>query len=103
MRHLIIDLETENNQAKKDDVLKFLEEMSVEYHTSERQSLEEYNREIDEAEAEIERGEFITAEDLKKKPAHGNLEQNGESSITDSLQLYRKRFSSNEQKTKKVY
>jgi hypothetical protein len=67
MRHLIIDLETENNQAKKDDVLKFLEEMSVEYHTSERQSLEEYNREIDEAEAEIERGEFITAEDLKKE------------------------------------
>ena len=67
MRHLIIDLETENNQAKKDDVLKFLEEMSVEYHTSERQSLEEYNQEIDEAEAEIERGEFITAEDLKKE------------------------------------
>ena len=67
MRHLIIDLETENNHAKKDDVLKFLEEMGVEYHTSERQSLEEYNREIDEAEAEIERGEFITAEDLKKE------------------------------------
>jgi hypothetical protein len=67
MRHLIIDLETENNQAKKDDVLKFLEEMGVEYHTSERQSLEEYNQEIEEAEAEIERGEFITAEDLKKE------------------------------------
>ncbi len=67
MRHLIIDLETENNQAKKDDVLKFLEEMSVEYRTSERQSLEEYNQEIDAAEAEIERGEFITAEDLKKE------------------------------------
>lgn len=67
MRHLIIDLETENNQAKKDDVLKFLEEMGVEYHTSERQSLEDYNQEIEEAEAEIERGEFITAEDLKKE------------------------------------
>jgi hypothetical protein len=67
MRHLIIDLETENNQAKKDDVLKFLEEMGVEYQTSERQSLEEYNQEIDEAEAEIERGEFVTAEDLKKE------------------------------------
>ena len=67
MRHLIIDLETENNQAKKDDVLKFPEEMGVEYHTSERQYLEEYNQEIGEAEAEIERGEFITAEDLKKE------------------------------------
>ncbi len=67
MRHLIIDLETENNQAKKDNVLKFLEEMGVEYHTSERQSLEEYNQEIEGAEAEIERGDFITAEDLKKE------------------------------------
>jgi hypothetical protein len=67
MRQLIINLETENNQAKKDEVLKMLEDMGVEYQTSQRQSLEEYNREIDEAEAEIERGEFITAEDLKKE------------------------------------
>jgi len=67
MRHLIIDLETENNQAKKDEVLKLLEKMGVEYQTSERQSIEEYNLEIDEAEAEIERGEFITAADLKKE------------------------------------
>lgn len=67
MRHLIIDLETENNQAKKDEVLKLLEKMGVEYKTSERQSIEEYNREIEEAEAEIERGEFTTADDLKKE------------------------------------
>ncbi len=67
MRHLIIDLETENNQAKKNEVLKLLENMGVEYQTSERQSIEEYNREIDDAEAEIGRGEFITAEDLKKE------------------------------------
>ena len=55
------------------------------------------------AEAEIESGEFITAEDLKKEGRSWNLEQNGESSITESLQLYCKRFSSDEQKTKKVY
>ncbi len=67
MRHLIFDLETENNQAKKNEVLKLLENMGVEYQTSERQSIEEYNREIDDAEAEIGRGEFITAEDLKKE------------------------------------
>jgi hypothetical protein len=67
MRHLIIDLETENNQAKKDEVLKLLEKMGVEYKTSERQSIEEYNLEIEEAEAEIERGEFTTVEDLKKE------------------------------------
>ena len=67
MRQLIIDLETENNQAKKDEVLQLLEKMGVEYQTSERQSIEEYNREIEEAEAEIKRGEFITSEDLKKE------------------------------------
>jgi len=30
-------------------------------------SLEEYNRELDEAEAEIERGDFISHEDLKEQ------------------------------------
>ena len=67
MRQLIIDLDTENNQAKKNEVLEALEKIGIEYHTSERQSLEEYNLEIDEAEAEIKRGEFINAEDLKKE------------------------------------
>jgi len=67
MRQLIIDLETENNQAKKDEVLRMLEKMGVEYKTSERQSIEEYNLEIEEAEAEIERGEFTSADDLKKE------------------------------------
>lgn len=41
--------------------------MGIEYQTSERQSLEEYNHEINEAETEIVRGGFITAEDLKKR------------------------------------
>ncbi len=67
MRQLIIDLSTENNQSKKDEVLKILENMGIEYHTSERQSLEEYNDEISEAELQIARGEFITAVNLKKE------------------------------------
>jgi hypothetical protein len=67
MRQLIIDLETENNQAKKNEVLQMLEKMGIEYQTSERQSIEEYNREIEEGEREIKRGEFITGEDLKKE------------------------------------
>ena len=46
MRQLIINLNTENNQSKKDQVLKMLENLGVEYQTSERQSLEEYNNEI---------------------------------------------------------
>ena len=32
-----------------------------------RISIEQYNRELDEAEAEIDRGEFITHEDIKKQ------------------------------------
>ncbi len=32
-----------------------------------RISLEQYNRELEEAEAEIEKGEFITNDDLKKQ------------------------------------
>ena len=67
MRQLIINLNSENNQSKKDQVLKMLENMGIEYQTSERQSLEEYNLEINEAEAEIANGEFITAENLKKE------------------------------------
>ena len=67
MRHLIIDLETENNQSKKEKVLNMLEEMGVEYQTSERQSLEEYNNELKEAEEQIAKGEFTSAEDLKKE------------------------------------
>ncbi len=36
MRQLIINLNTENNQSKKDQVLKMLENLGIEYHTSER-------------------------------------------------------------------
>lgn len=67
MKQLIINLSTEKNQSKKDQILKMLDNMGIEYQTSERQSLEEYNDEIRNAEEEIAKGEFITAEDLKKE------------------------------------
>ena len=67
MRQLIIDLSTEKNQSKKNQILEALDDMGIEYQTSERQSLEEYNNEISEAEDEIAKGEFITAEILKKE------------------------------------
>ena len=42
--------------------------MNINYSTAEkRQTIEEYNRDIEEAEEEIERGDFITAENLKKE------------------------------------
>lgn len=67
MRQLIIDLSTEKNQSKKNQILEVLEDMGIEFRTTERQSLEEYNNEIAEAEEEIEKGDFISAEDLKKE------------------------------------
>lgn len=67
MKQLIINLGTEKNQSKKDQILEMLDNMSIEYQTYERQSLEEYNDEIRNAEEEIAKGEFITAEDLKKE------------------------------------
>ena len=67
MRHVIINLGTEKNQSKKDQIMKMLEDMGIEYQTSERQSLEEYNDEISKAEEEIAKGESITAENLKKE------------------------------------
>ena len=42
--------------------------MNINFNTTEkRQTGEEYNMEIAEAESEIERGEYVTAEDLKKE------------------------------------
>lgn len=67
MRQVIINLGTEKNQSKKDQIMKMLEDMGIEYQTSERQSLEEYNDEISKAEEEIANGESITAENLKKE------------------------------------
>ena len=67
MKHVIINLGTEKNQSKKDQILEMLDNMGIEYQTSERQSLEEYNDEISKAEEEIENGDFITAENLKKE------------------------------------
>lgn len=58
---------TEKNQSKKNQILEALEDMGIEYQTSERQYLEEYNNEISEAEIEITKGEFITAENLKQE------------------------------------
>lgn len=44
--------------------------MNISYSTIEKpQTLEEYNQDIEEADAEIERGEFTTAENLKKEAA----------------------------------
>jgi hypothetical protein len=65
---LIIDIDSIKDTSTKDWLIQTLKLMNIKYNTEERrQSLEEYNRDIEEAEEEIERGDFITAEELKKE------------------------------------
>ena len=65
---LIIDIDSIKEQTKKEWLLNTLRMMNIGFKTADpSQTLEEYNLEIAEAEAEIERGEFITATDLKNE------------------------------------
>jgi hypothetical protein len=66
--HLIIDIDEIEDSSKKEWLINTLRLMNISFNTAEkRQTLEEYNVEIAEAEAEIERGDYITAIDLKKE------------------------------------
>ncbi len=65
---LIIDIDSIKDTYTKDWLLQTLKLLNIKYDTAERrQTLEEYNKDIEEAEEEIERGDFITAENLKKE------------------------------------
>lgn len=48
-------------------LIKLLYAVAKEYTYDERISLEQYNKELDEAEAEIDRGEFLTHEEAAKE------------------------------------
>ena len=65
---LIIDTNSIKDTTTKEWLLDTLKAMNISYRISERsQTVEEYNQEIAEAEEEIVRGEFTTAESLKKE------------------------------------
>lgn len=65
---LIIDIDSIKDTSTKDWLLQTLKLMNIKFNTFERhQTLEEYNMDIAQAEEEIERGDFITAENLKKE------------------------------------
>lgn len=65
---LIIDFDNINDSSKKEWLIRTLKLMGIEFHTKEKpQTLEEYNADLEAGDAEIERGNFITAEDLKKE------------------------------------
>ena len=66
--YVIIDIDGIEEVDKKEWLLNSLRFMNIGYRTSEsRQTIEQYNADIDEAETAIDKGEFITAVALKKE------------------------------------
>jgi hypothetical protein len=65
--YLIIDFDAIDDSSKQDWLLHTLKLMGVGYHTVEKpQTLEEYNNDIEAGDAEIENGNFMTNDQLKK-------------------------------------
>ncbi|GGG72784.1 hypothetical protein GCM10007415_00100 [Parapedobacter pyrenivorans] len=63
---LIIDIDNIKDTPKKEWLLNTLKLMGINFHTVEkRQTLEEYNQDLEAGDTEIEKGEYITAIDLK--------------------------------------
>ncbi len=63
---LIIEIDKIKDTSKREWLLHTLKIMGIRFHTSERaQTLEEYNKDLAEGDAEIDRGEYVTAEALK--------------------------------------
>lgn len=65
---LVIELDKIEDTAKKKFLLETIKFLGIQFKTSEkRQTSEEYNKELEENDAEIENGAFITMEDLLKE------------------------------------
>ncbi len=65
---LIIDFDRIKDTAKKKYLLETLKFLGIQFHATEyRQTMEQYNKELDDNDAEIENGKFTTMEDLLKE------------------------------------
>jgi len=63
---LVIDFDNIKEPGKKEWLLSTLKLMGIGFHATEpRQTIAEYNDELESANSRIEAGNFITAEDLK--------------------------------------
>jgi hypothetical protein len=63
---LIIDFDKIKDPGKKEWLLRTLKLIGIGFQATERpQTLAQYNDDLEAGNAEIERGDFITAEDLK--------------------------------------
>lgn len=68
MERVIIDMDLSANKSKKEQLLKFLEDMHISFQINEeKSSLEEYNRELEEAVERAKKSEFTTQQDLKNE------------------------------------
>jgi hypothetical protein len=67
---ILIDFDGINDSSKKEWLLRTLKLMGIGFQTIDRpQTLEEYNQELEEGEAEILKGNYITNEQLRKEIA----------------------------------
>jgi hypothetical protein len=65
---LIIDFDGINDSSKQDWLLRTLKLMGIGFQTAEKpQTLEEYNKDLEDGDVEIEKGNFMTNEQLKKE------------------------------------
>lgn len=63
---LIIDFDKIKDPSKREWLISSLKLMKIGFHTTENpQTVDEYNSDIEQGDAEIEKGEFTTAKDLK--------------------------------------
>ena len=64
---LIIDFDGIKDSSRQDWLIRTLKLMGIGYHTAEKpQTLDEYNNDLESRNAEIEKGNFITNDQLKK-------------------------------------
>ncbi|MDE3184857.1 MAG: hypothetical protein KGM16_15710 [Bacteroidota bacterium] len=65
---LIIEFDDIKDTSKKKFLLETLKFLGIQFKTSEkRQTLEQYNKELEENDAEIENGKYISMDDLLKE------------------------------------
>jgi len=64
----IIEFDDIEDTSKKKYLLETLKFLGIQFKTIEkRQTLEQYNKELEESDAEIDNGNYITMEDLLKE------------------------------------
>jgi hypothetical protein len=67
---ILIDFDGINDSSKKEWLLRTLKQMGIRFQEIDKpQTLEEYNQELEEGEAEILKGNFVTHEQVLKRMA----------------------------------